>query len=131
MLKNCFALTKVMLKSLFDGGETNNKKKKKKSSKNGTLLIASIILVIFLGVPLFFMGFMLGSSISSLDPTIMPNIYDGLIPIMMLAILLLSLISIISVFFYSMDNVSLLSLPLKSWEILIARFISSLGSGEQ
>ena len=127
MLKNCFALTKVMLKSLFDGGETNNKKKKKKSSKNGTLLIASIILVIFLGVPLFFMGFMLGSSISSLDPTIMPNIYDGLIPVMMLAILLLSLISIISVFFYSMDNVSLLPLPLKSWEILIARFISSLG----
>ena len=127
MFKNCFALTKVMLKSLFDAGTVINKKKKSKNAKNSSLLIASIILIIFLGVPLFISGFFIGSSIKTTEPTLMPIVLDNMLPVMMLATLLLSMISIISVFFFSMDNNSLLPLPLKSWEILIARFISSLG----
>ena len=125
MFKNCIALSKVMLKSLFDGGNVNNKKKK--TSKNGAVIAAVIILVLFLGVPLFFMGFASASALGSLDTALIPITFDNLLPIMMLAVLLLSMVSIISVFFFSMDNVSLLPLPLKSWEILIARFISSLG----
>ena len=33
MFKNCFALTKVMIKSLFDAGTVINKKKKSKNAK--------------------------------------------------------------------------------------------------
>ena len=127
MFKNCFALTKVMLKSLFDAGTVNNKKKKTKNPKNGSLIVASIILFVCLGIPLFVSGFLIGSTVKDYDSTIMPVILDNMLPVMMLVTLLLSMISIISVFFFSMDNTSLLPLPLKSWEILIARFISSLG----
>ena len=133
MFKNCIALSKVMLKSVFDSGASNikinkhSKKTSKKSSKSSSLIIASVILVIFLGIPLFVSGFAVGSLIQAYDPSAMSHILDVTIPVMMLAILLLSMISIISVFFFSMDNISLLPLPLKSWEILIARFISSLG----
>ena len=57
MFKNCIALSKVMLKSVFDSGASNikinkhSKKTSKKSSKSSSLIIASIILVIFLGIP--------------------------------------------------------------------------------
>ena len=130
MFKNCFALTKILLKSVFDSGAISlktNKKSSKKTSKNSSLIVASIILVLFLGVPMFLSGFAIGSIIKSYDPSAMIIMMDNILPIMMLAIFLLSMISIISVFFFSMDNISLLPLPLKSWEILIARFISSLG----
>ena len=128
MFKNCLALTKVLLRSLFDAGADNSKKKKKKkSSKNSSTLIAAIILVVILDIPLLLSGLGLGLLIKMEDPTLMPSMWNLLLPISMLLILLLSMISIISVFFYSMDNTALLPLPLKSWEILVARFISSLG----
>lgn len=128
MFKNCFALTKVLLHSLFDSGVDNSKKKKKKSSsKNGSLIAAAIILLIVLDVPLFIFGLAYGLLFSAEDPSIMTAMWNLLLPASMLLILLLSILSIVSVFFYSMDNTALLPLPLKSWEILIARFISSLG----
>ena len=128
MFKNCLALTKVLLHSLFDSGVDNSKKKKKKSSsKNGSLIFAAITLLIVLDIPLFISGFAFGLIFSSEDPSLMNAMWNLLLPVSMLLILLLSMISIVSVFFYSMDNTALLPLPLKSWEILVARFISSLG----
>lgn len=129
MFKNCFALTKILLKSLFDSGisTSNAKKKKRKSSKSSQLLVAAIILVIFLDIPFFLSGLGLGVIIKQQDPTIMGSMWNMFLPISMILILLLSMISIVSVFFFSMDNSALLPLPLKSWEILVARFISSLG----
>ena len=64
--------------------------KKKKTSKNGAVIAAVIILVLFLGVPLFFSGFAAAAALGSLDTALIPITFDNLLPIMMLAVLLLS-----------------------------------------
>ena len=126
MLKHCFALTKVLIKSLFDtkfGGQT--KKYKKRNSKASTIALIAVLGLLVI-VPLFAYGYAVGGVIASVDTSVIKIIWDTLLPSAMIIIFLLSILSIVSVFFYSMDNAVLLPLPLKSWEILIARFITSL-----
>ena len=126
MLKHCFALTKVLIKSLFDtkfGGQT--KKYKKRNSKASTIALFAVLGLLVI-VPLFAYGYAVGSVIASVDTSVFKIIWNTLLPSAMIIIFLLSILSIVSVFFYSMDNAVLLPLPLKSWEILIARFITSL-----
>ena len=124
MFNNTISLIKVLSKSLYDLS-FNNSNKKKKTSK-GAIIAILIIVGVFCVVPFFISGFATAQLVLLQKPDVLPNLWNIILPIFTLAILLLSIITIISVFFLSSENKILLPLPLKSWEILLARFVSAL-----
>ncbi len=128
MLKNCLSLTKILLRSLFDmsSPSKNKPKKKNKKEKKTSLIVLLVVLFLFCGVPFFLSGFALALALYTEDPTIAVSLWQILLPVTTILLIVMSIFAIVSVFFFSMDNQILLPLPLKSWEILVARFITAI-----
>lgn len=116
-------LTKVLMKSIYDLDAT---KKKNKRFNLGPLGVAAIVLLLLasISVPIFMVVKDVGATLAPLGAwSLVINI---LLPIASIVIVVLSVFTIISVFFLSTDNSVLLPLPLQPSQLLLARFFSSL-----
>jgi ABC-2 type transport system permease protein len=123
-MRNVFALSKVLLRSLFDSGSTTTKKSRKRLSKVGYAVLI-LLLGICVCLPLGFGAYSFAHiiHINGGDST---GFWMLLIPILNVILAVISIFSVISVFFLSMDNEALLPLPLKPWEIIVARFLTTV-----
>ena len=115
-------LTKVLIKSIYD---TDTQKRKRKINLGPLGVVAIVLLLVAsLSVPLFLLMKDVATSLATIQAT--PLIINVILPIASLVIMILSIFTIISVFFLSTDNAILLPLPLKPSQLLLARFFSSL-----
>ena len=122
-MKNVLYLTKILFLNSF--GLNFNKKSKKSISRAGFIALIAI-LVLFVAAPMILMGVGIGASFKELD--LLLEGIKSFIPLMSIMILLFSIFGIISTFFLSSDIETLLALPFKPKEIVIAKFINSLTS---
>ena len=122
-MKNGLYLTKILFLNSF--GLNFNKKSKKSISRAGFIALIAI-LVLFVAAPMILMGVGIGASFKELD--LLLEGIKSFIPLMSIMILLFSIFGIISTFFLSSDIETLLALPFKPKEIVIAKFINSLTS---
>lgn len=121
-MSKTFALTKVLIKTLYS---TNTSKKKKKFNLGPLGVIVLLALVVgSISIPLLYAAKEVANIIVYFEA--MNLIIYIILPIATMMIVTLSIFTIISVFFLSTDNAILLPLPLKSDQLLLARFFSSL-----
>ena len=115
-MNNVLTLTKVLLKNSFRGD---------KKQKVPTMLILAFILIPCLGVPIFEGINYLVSFFPQmgLNPV---SLLSLVLPISFILIFVTSIFSIVSTYFLSSDTEKLLPLPFKPWEIVIAKYLSSL-----
>lgn len=125
-MNNIIALTKVLLRSLYDTGGTEKKRKRKRESKSSlSYIILMVVLTLCICVPLGTTAYGIAAAMNSTGYSL-ENLWTIILPILVFVLIAMSVFTIISVFFLSMDNSYLLPLPLKPWEILIARFITCM-----
>lgn len=124
-MSNVIALTKVLIKNnvfAFSG-----KKKKGKQVSTKSSIIGFIILITFctlcIGGP---MVYLLSDLLKQFDFSNL--VLSFVIPIGGITSIVFGIFSIISVFYFSKDSDKLLPLPIKSSELLLAKFFSSLFS---
>ena len=124
-MSNVLALTKVLIKNnvfAFSG-----KKKKGKQVSTKSSVIGFIFLVVFctlcIGGP---MVYLLSDLLKEFDFSNL--VLSFVIPIGGLTSIVFGIFSIISVFYFSKDSERLLPLPIKSSELLLAKFFSALFS---
>ena len=115
-MNNVLTLTKVLLKNSFRGD---------KKQKVPTMLILAFILIPCLGVPIFEgINYLVSFSPQmGLNPI---SLLSLVLPISFILIFVTSIFSIVSTYFLSSDTEKLLPLPFKPWEIVIAKYLSSL-----
>lgn len=120
-MSNIFALTKILIKNNGFSFSVKNKEKKSK----GTNPIAYILLLVFcvacLGGPVIF-----SLSVILKQYDLSSLILSFLLPIGGITTILFGVFSIVSVFYFNKDSEQLLHMPIKSSELLIAKFITSL-----
>lgn len=116
------ALTKVLLKSIY----AVDSSKKKKRFNLGPLGIVIIVLLMLASVsfPIMLVIRDIAKALAPLGAAHL--VIYTILPIATVVILVLSIFTIISVFFLSTDNQILLPLPLKPSQLLLARFFSTL-----
>lgn len=125
-MKNMLYLTKVLFINSFSGmGFGSSKKKEKKSNSILGVIFLFLILGLLVAAPMIFSGYTIGFMFRGLD---LYPIFSSLLPIMCVMVLLFSIFGIISTFYLSSDMDTLLSLPFKSKEIILAKFFNSLTS---
>lgn len=125
-MKNMLYLTKVLFINSFSGfGFGSSKKKEKKSNSVLGVIVLLLILGLFVAAPMVFSGYIIGEMFKGLD---LYPIFSSLLPIMSLMVLLFSIFGIISTFYLSSDMDTLLFLPFKSKDIILAKFFNSLTS---
>ena len=132
-MKNTLYLTKVLFLNSFGLNFSNKAKKNKKSISRIGYIALIIFLILFVGAPMLLMGIGMGVSFNEIGKTLegVNVILEGFktfLPLMSVMILLFSIFGIISTFFLSSDMETLLALPFKPKEIIIAKFINSLTS---
>lgn len=132
-MKNTLYLTKVLFLNSFGLNFSNKEKKNKKSISRIGYIALIIFLILFVGAPMLLMGIGMGVSFNEIGKTLegVNVILEGFktfLPLMSVMILLFSIFGIISTFFLSSDMETLLALPFKPKEIIIAKFINSLTS---
>ena len=122
-------LAKVLLKSAsnFSANASPlslNKNRRALTGKSKILLyiVLAVLVVSSVCVPL-------GVAMKEITSTLLPlGIADGLfymiLPLATVALLIISIFTVISVLFLSTDNAVLLSMPLKPREIIVARFLN-------
>ncbi len=121
-------LTKIMLgsSSIFSSTSNPNPKRKPLTQTQKFILMALVMVASFGFIGVSF-GFLAYSIVLNLKQFEMQNaVIQIIMPIGNLAIVIISIFSVISTFFLSSDNAELLPLPLKPREILLARFIVTL-----
>jgi len=122
-------LAKILLKSASNFSANSsplslNKNRKALNGKSKFLLYAVMIVLIVSSVCV-----PLGIAMKEMTTALLPlGIADGLfyiiLPIATIALLVISIFTVISVLFLSTDNAVLLSMPLKPREIIVARFLN-------
>lgn len=123
-MKNILYLTKVLFINSL-GASSSKKKSKKKSSPKGIIaLFLFLIAIVF--VPMIYFGIEIGGIFAPFD--ILDILIKFIIPIATIMVFVFSIFSIISTFFLSNDIETLLALPLKPYEIIVAKFLTSLSS---
>lgn len=122
-MRNFWLLSKVLLKSIGDifGVETNPKKRRYR-------LIGIIVLIAVMGLsyvaPLWALSFTFTEQLRAFDLTdLIPLIT---VPVGILMTVIFSLFTVIGMFYLSTDTRLLLPLPFKPWQIVAARFVTSL-----
>ena len=121
-MKNIFYLTKILfLNSL---GASSNKKKNKKSLSRIGIILLFVLLFGIVFVPMIFLGAEIGKMFEPFD--IFDILMKIFLPVSSIILLVFSIFSIISTFFLSNDIETLIGLPIKSHEIIIAKFFTSL-----
>lgn len=136
-MSKIFALTKVILKnnsnlfsSFFKKGDKNGNK------KNTVINIVLLIAFVFLAISIFSVSYEIlkfakldsNNEPIALDHTYIQNLLTLVIPYLFLSIFIFSNTLIVSIFFLSSDSHVYLAMPLKPYEIFLARFFSSLVS---
>ena len=133
-MKNTLYLTKVLFLNSFGLNFSNkDKNNKKKSISRIGYIILMATLILFVGAPMLIMGISMGVSFDAIGTTLEGvNVtlegFKSLLPMISIMILLFSIFGIISIFFLSSDMETLLALPFKPKEIIIAKFLNSLTS---
>ena len=133
-MKNTLYLTKVLFLNSFGLNFSNkDKNNKKKSISRIGYIILMATLILFVGAPMLIMGISMGVSFDAIGTTLEGvNVtlegFKSLLPMISIMILLFSIFGIISTFFLSSDMETLLALPFKPKEIIIAKFLNSLTS---
>ena len=132
-MKNTLYLTKVLFLNSFGLNFSNKEKKNKKSISRIGYIALIIFLILFVGAPMLLMGIGMGVSFNEIGKTlegvnVILEGFKSFLPLMSVMILLFSIFGIISTFFLSSDMETLLALPFKPKEIIIAKFINSLTS---
>ena len=132
-MKNTLYLTKVLFLNSFGLNFSSKEKKNKKSISRIGYIALMAILILFVGAPMLFMGIGMGVSFNEIGKTlegvnVILEGFKSFLPMISLMILLFSIFGIISTFFLSSDMETLLALPFKPKEIIIAKFINSLTS---
>jgi ABC-2 type transport system permease protein len=129
-MNKVFQLTRVLMKTVYDNvgisSATKQGKKPKRSKTQNQILYGTLFVLIIasLSFPLY-LG--VRELVTLLVPTgLHPLMWYLIIPMSLIVILVMSIFTIISVFFLSSDNAMLLPLPLKPWQILAARYITTL-----
>ena len=125
-MKNMLYLTKVLFINSFSGfGFGSSKKKEKKSNSVVGVIVLLLILGLFVAAPMVFTGYSIGLMFKGFD---LYSIFSSLLPIMSLMVLLFSIFGIISTFYLSSDMDTLLCLPFRPKDIILAKFFNSLTS---
>ena len=126
-MKNAFYLTKVLFLNSFGLNFSNKEKnnKKKSISRIGYIILMAT-LILFVGAPMLIMGLGMGVSFNEIGKTlegvnVVLEGFKSLLPMISLMVLVFS-------FFLSTDMETLLALPFKPKEIIIAKFLNSLTS---
>ena len=132
-MKNTLYLTKVLFLNSFGLNFSNKEKKNKKSISRAAYIFLMLFLILFVGAPMLLMGIGMGFSFNEIGKTlegvnVVLEGFKSFLPLMSIMILLFSIFGIISTFFLSSDMETLLALPFKPKEIIIAKFINSLTS---
>lgn len=120
MNKKVLALTKVFLKNSFQSFQSSNQEDlKKKKKSNGMKLLYLISFVYLAGI----MGFMSYSMINGLMQINQETMFIGMFLLAIAGFLMFqSIFSCMNIFYFSKDIESVLPLPLKPKEILMAKF---------
>jgi ABC-2 type transport system permease protein len=115
-------LTRVFLRN---GTDTMLKSKNKRGiSKNLTLLIIMAVLMISVGIPF---GAFIAKGYDLLDPIGQTGILLGFgLSLVSIAIFIFGIVYVLTTFYFSKDIENLLSLPVKPYQILSAKFITVL-----
>lgn len=132
-MKNTLYLTKVLFFNSFGLNFSNKGKNNKKSISRAAYIFLMLFLILFVGAPMLLMGIGMGFSFNEIGKTlegvnVVLEGFKSFLPLMSIMILLFSIFGIISTFFLSSDMETLLALPFKPKEIIIAKFINSLTS---
>lgn len=132
-MKNTLYLTKVLFLNSFGLNFSNKGKNNKKSISRAAYIFLILFLILFVGAPMLLMGIGMGFSFNEIGKTlegvnVVLEGFKSFLPLMSIMILLFSIFGIISTFFLSSDMETLLALPFKPKEIIIAKFINSLTS---
>ncbi len=117
-----FVLTKILLKSIYDSDAT--KKKRKINLGPFGIVLLVLLMVGSLSLPIYLAASSIAKTLSTINATHL--LIYVILPIAALLIMFLSIFTIISVFFLSTDNAILLPLPLKPYQLILARFFSTL-----
>ena len=121
-MKNILYLTKILfLNSL--GSSSSKKNNKKGLSRIGIILLVTLLFCIVF-VPMVFLGVELGKMIAPFD--MLEILLKLFIPISVIILIIFSVFSLISTFFLSNDIEILLGMPIKSSDIIVAKFLNSL-----
>ena len=121
-MKNIFYITRILL--LNSMGASSNKKKKKKSPSRIGIIFLFLLLSCVVFVPMVFLGIELGKMFEPFN--ILDILMKIFLPVSSIILIVFSIFSIISNFFLSNDIETLIGLPIKSHEIIIAKFFTSL-----
>ncbi len=136
-MSRILSLTKVILKNstnIFGSFSKNDGKRDKGKIKGRALPIVLFICFIIVGVSLFFTGYEIltiaklsdNGEITNVDWQFVDNLLTAIIPYFFFFIFIFLNTLVASIFFLSSDNKVFLSLPIKPYEIFLARFFSCL-----
>lgn len=116
-MNKILSLTKVLFKNAF----LNNSEKSKPRNTLIIIIIVGILMIGSYGLPLVMATKEL---VNWLSPVITPSILlEMFVPSIVMMLFIFSVITIISYYYLSTDITLLLPMPLKPYEILLARFI--------
>lgn len=124
-MKRLFSLVRVVSKQGFDDIlNMTNVQSKRKSNKSRLLqLVVAIALLIYFGVLIFFPAYYITEGFLKLgQPSLIISLLFTIGPVVSLYFAVLSTPGI---FYFANDTEDLLTLPLKPWEIVFARFSSA------
>ena len=99
-------------------------KKRKKSNNMITFLITMGIVSLCVGIPCAILVAMMANILA--EKNLAPSLMYGFLPAINIIVIMISVFSVVSTFFFSTDNNQLLPMPIKPFEILMARFIITL-----
>lgn len=122
-MSNIIEITKVLIKNNIFGFASSKKKGKKTTSKGNAIgfFMVMIISSLFLGIPIVFA---LDSLLASYD--LSELILSFALPIGGITSIIFGVFSIVSVFYLNKDSEHFLHFPIKSSELLMAKFFASL-----
>ena len=121
-MKNILYLTKILFLNSM-GASSNNKKSKKRFSRIGIISLVAILFGLVF-VPMVYLGIEMGKMFAPFG--MLDIILKLFLPISSIILIVFSIFSIISTFFLSSDIETLIGLPIKPRDIIIAKFLTSL-----
>ncbi len=135
-MNRIIALSKAILKNNtnFFSNFASHKKEKKATNKKNSLFILILICFLFVAITMFFTAYNalilakynIEGQTNVIDWNYVESLLTIAIPFLFLFLFLFLNTLVASIFFLSNDNKLLLSLPVKPFEIFIARFICCL-----
>lgn len=122
-MRNFFLLSKILLRSIGDIFGVNATGKRRKWSTGLIIFVIALGLLSYVA-PMWALSFTLTEQLRAFDLTdLIPLI---IVPIGILMTVVFSIFTVIGMFYLSTDTRILLPLPVKPWQIVAARFVTTL-----